>query len=89
MFSYLQSTSIKEDWLMYFRPLFRINNISDRGTTVSKVEIVFKLNNEEFTECAEGGFLGDNKIKAHDTIDLNPMIYSYDETILEFKNKEE
>ena len=79
----------RKDWLMYFRPLFRINNIGDRGTTVSKVEIVFKLDNKEFTELAEGALLQNNKIDAHSTVDLSPLIYSYDETIRAFKEQGE
>ena len=76
------------DWLLYFRPRIRIDNTGDRGTTVSKVEIMFKLNNKEFTEIVEGGFLQNNKIDAHSTVDLNPLIYSYDETILEFQKQD-
>jgi len=72
---------------MYFRPRIRIDNIGDRGTTVSKVEIVFKLNNEEFTELAEGDLLQNNKIDAHSTVDLSPLFYSYDETIRAFKRQ--
>jgi len=77
-----------KDWLLYFRPLIRIRNRGDRGTTVSTVELVFKLNNKEFTEVAEGRFLENNKIKAHDSVDLNALIYSYDERILEFQKKD-
>lgn len=76
------------DWLLYFRPRIRIDNTGDRGTTVSKVEIMFNLNNKEFTEIVEGDSLQNNKIGASSTLDLNPLIYSYDDTILEFKKQE-
>jgi hypothetical protein len=73
---------------MYFLPRIRIDNKGDRGTTVSKVEIIFKLNNKEFTGIVEGNSLQNSKIDAHGTVDLNPQIYSYDETVLEFQKQD-
>ncbi|MCW3977627.1 MAG: hypothetical protein NWE77_06820 [Candidatus Bathyarchaeota archaeon] len=79
--------SVKAE-ILWFNPLIRIENTGDRGTTVSKVELAFRLNNTKFIECTEGGSLGDNRIKAHGTLDLRPTIKSYNDAILDFKKQE-
>ena len=78
----------KQRWIVLFSPHFRIYNPGDRGTTVSKAELLFKIDNRKYTALAEGRLLGSNRIKAHDTVDMKSEIYSFDETIKEQKKIE-
>ena len=72
-------------WIMYFFPHFRIANLGDRSTTVSNIEVLFKINDKEYSTPKGANYLSPTRIDAHDTVDIQPQIYSYDETIKEQK----